>query len=291
MMYVARTIADLRIKRRSLGLLGFVPTMGALHDGHMSLVALAAERCEAVAVSIFVNPTQFAPNEDLARYPRPIEADLGQLEDAGVDLVFLPAQEDIYASGFDTHLEVGSISDRLEGAIRPGHFSGVATVVTKLFNIMTPDLAFFGQKDAQQTRVILQLVRDLNMPVEIVIGPTIREPDGLALSSRNAYLDVEQRAEALSLFHGLRAAQSAFTAGERDVDRLRMLASAPIRQTRGVIDYVSIADPESLEELDVVRADGALVLAAARFGATRLLDNVRLGGEAVDDQGTPRVAS
>ena len=275
-MQIVRTIAEVRGLRPSLGRLGFVPTMGALHAGHMILVALAAQHADAVAVSVFVNPTQFAPHEDLDRYPRPIEADLAQLEKAGVDLVFLPAVEEIYPAGFETRIEVGSVADRLEGAIRPGHFSGVATVVVKLLNIIAPDFAFFGQKDVQQTRVVRQVVRDLNMPVEIIIGPTVREPDGLALSSRNIYLDPVQRDEARSLFHGLRAAQTAFTSGERDAAKLRALIAAPVQETRGVIDYVSVADPDSLAELDLIGPSGAILSLAARFGATRLLDNVLL---------------
>jgi pantoate--beta-alanine ligase len=276
-MRIVRTIEEARAARPSLGRLGFVPTMGALHDGHMSLVALAHERCDAVAASIFVNPTQFAPHEDLATYPRPIEADLARLEAADVALVFLPAPETIYPAGFDTRIEVGAIADRLEGAVRPGHFSGVATVVAKLFNIMTPDIAFFGQKDVQQTRVIMQLVRDLDFPVEIVIGPTIREPDGLALSSRNVYLSAAQRAEAPALSRGLRAAEAAYAAGTRDAAALRALIEAPIGQTMGVIDYVSIADPDTLAELDLIGPRGAVISLAVRFGTTRLLDNVILG--------------
>jgi len=276
-MRIVRTVEEVRAVRPSLGRLGFVPTMGALHDGHMSLVALAAERCDAVAASIFVNPTQFAPHEDLATYPRPIEADLAKLEAADVALVFLPAPETIYPSGFDTRIEVGAIANRLEGAVRPGHFSGVATVVAKLFNIMTPEIAFFGQKDVQQTRVIMQLVRDLDFPVEIAIGPTIREPDGLALSSRNVYLSVTDRAEAPALHRGLRAAEDAYAAGTRDANTLRQLIEAPIRQTKGTIDYVSIADPDTLAELEVIGAKGAVVSLAVRFDTTRLLDNVILG--------------
>ena len=276
-MRIVRTIAEARGLRRSLGRLSFVPTMGALHAGHMSLVTLAAQRADAVAVSIFVNPTQFAPHEDLERYPRPVEADLAALEKAGVDFVFLPAVEEIYPAGFETRIEVGSIADRLEGAIRPDHFSGVATVVVKLFNIIAPDFAFFGQKDVQQTCVVRQLVRDLNIPVEIIVGPTVREPDGLALSSRNIYLDPVQRAEARSLFQGLRAAQTAFTSGERDAAALRALAATPVQETHGVIDYVSVADPDSLAELDLIGPSGAILSLAARFGATRLLDNVLLG--------------
>jgi len=276
-MRIVRTVAEARAARASLGQLGFVPTMGALHAGHMSLVARAAERCDAVAASIFVNPTQFAPHEDLATYPRPIEADLAKLEAANVALVFLPAPEAIYPSGFDTRVEVGAIADRLEGAVRPGHFSGVATVVAKLFNIMTPDIAFFGQKDVQQTRVIMQLVRDLDLPVEIAIGPTIREPDGLALSSRNVYLTATERAEAPALHQGLRAAEEAYAAGTRDAATLRALVQGPIRQTSGTIDYVSIADPATLEERESIGPGGAVVSLAVRFGTTRLLDNVILG--------------
>jgi len=282
-MQIARTAAEVRALRPSLGNLGFVPTMGALHDGHMSLVAMAAGRCDAVAASIFVNPTQFAPHEDLAQYPRPIEADLARLEAANVAVVFLPTADEIYPAGFDTRIEVGRIADRLEGAVRPGHFSGVATVVAKLFNIMTPDIAFFGQKDVQQTRVIRQLVRDLNLPVEIVVGPTLREPDGLALSSRNVYLSEADRAQSTALFRGLSAAVEAFARGIRDGETLRRLAEAPIRQTTGVIDYVSVADPDTLEELDQVDPKGAVLSLAVRFGPTRLLDNVILDGNIIGD--------
>jgi len=280
-MRIVRTAAEVRAIRPSLGKLGFVPTMGALHDGHMSLVAMAGQHCDAVAASIFVNPTQFAPHEDLAKYPRPIEADLARLEAEDVALVFLPTAEEIYPTGFDTRIEVGKIAERLEGAVRPGHFSGVATVVAKLFNIMVPDIAFFGQKDVQQTRVIWQLVRDLNLAVEIKIGPTVREPDGLALSSRNIYLNATERAQSTALFKGLRAAEEAFAGGVSDAPTLRQLTEAPIRQTAGLIDYVSVADPDTLAELDRVGPRGAVLSLAVRFGTTRLLDNVILGGNSV----------
>jgi pantoate--beta-alanine ligase len=276
MMQIVRTVADMRAARPGLGRLGFVPTMGALHDGHMSLVAMAARQCDAVAASIFVNPTQFGPNEDLARYPRPIEADLARLEAANVSVVFLPSPEEMYPAGFETSIQVGAIADRLEGAVRPGHFAGVATVVAKLFSIVAPDRAFFGQKDVQQTRVIMRMVRDLDLPVEIVIGPTVREPDGLALSSRNIYLDPAQRAQAPALSAGLRAAEQAFADGERDAGVLRRLIETAIAPTRGVLDYVSVADPDTLAELDHVEAAGAIVSLAVRFGTTRLLDNVIL---------------
>jgi len=275
-MRIARTVAEVRALRPSLGRVGLVPTMGALHDGHMSLVALAAGRCDSVAASIFVNPTQFAPHEDLATYPRPIEADLAKLEAADVALVFLPSSDEVYPHGFDTRIEVGAIADRLEGAVRPGHFSGVATVVAKLFNMVGPDIAFFGQKDVQQTRVIRQMVRDLNMAVEIVIGPTIRESDGLALSSRNIYLTPQQRIEAVALSRGLSDAEAAFVAGVRNAARLRHIAETAIAPTAGLIDYVSVADPDTLEELEGVGPNGAVMSLAVRFGATRLLDNVIL---------------
>ena len=280
-MRIVRTAAEVRAIRPSLGKLGFVPTMGALHHGHMSLVAMAGQHCDTVAASIFVNPTQFAPHEDLAKYPRPIEADLARLEAEDVALVFLPTAEEIYPAGFDTRIEVGKIAERLEGAVRPGHFSGVATVVAKLFNIMAPDIAFFGQKDVQQTRVIRQLVRDLNLAVEIKIGPTVREPDGLALSSRNIYLNATERAQSTALFKGLRAAEEAFAGGVSDAQTLRQLTEAPIRQTAGLIDYVSVADPDTLAELDQVGPRGAVLSLAVRFGTTRLLDNVILGGDSV----------
>jgi pantoate--beta-alanine ligase len=191
-------------------------------------------------------------------------------------LVFLPAADEIYPSGFDTRIEVGAIADRLEGAIRPGHFSGVATVVAKLFNIVAPDIAFFGQKDVQQTRVVRQMVRDLNLPVEIVIGPTIREADGLALSSRNVYLTPQQRAEAVALSRGLIEAEVAFASGARDAARLRHIVEAAIGPTSGLIDYVSVADPDTLEEIDTIGPSGAVLSLAVRFGTTRLLDNAIL---------------
>jgi pantoate--beta-alanine ligase len=270
---IVRTVAETRSARRDLGRLGFVPTMGALHDGHMSLMALARDGCDAVAASIFVNPTQFGPNEDLARYPRPIEADLAKLEAAGVDLVFLPSVQVIYPAGFDTRIEVGAIASRLEGAARPGHFSGVATVVAKLFTIVRPDVAWFGQKDVQQTRVIRQMVRDLDLPVEVQVGPTLREADGLAMSSRNVYLSAEHRAEAVALSRGLFAAEAAWGAGEAQASVLRSLIATEIARTSGTVDYISIADTDTLEELDSVPDEGAVVSLAVRYGATRLIDN------------------
>ncbi|PTQ08546.1 pantoate--beta-alanine ligase [Sphingomonas oleivorans] len=277
-MRVIETIAEFREARAEYGRLGFVPTMGALHAGHLSLVALAREQCEAVAVSIFVNPTQFGPNEDFQRYPRTLAADLALLEQAGVDLVFTPSVDELYPAGFATSIDVGPVTERLEGAIRPGHFAGVATVVCKLLNISGADAAFFGQKDVQQTLVIRKLVRDLNMRCRIVIGPTMREADGLALSSRNIYLDAEQRRQAPALYRALEQARACHDAGDRDAVALRRTIIEGIeRDSAGVIDYVSIADPVTLAELDRIGPEGAIVSLAVRFGSTRLLDNILLG--------------
>lgn len=276
-MRVARTIAELRAGRAAFPRLGLVPTMGFLHAGHMSLVRRARAECGAVAVSIFVNPTQFAPTEDLSRYPRDMPRDLALLEDAGVDLVFAPEPAEIYPPGHASRIEVGPVSEPLEGARRPGHFAGVATVVAKLFNIVTPTRAYFGQKDAQQVAVIRRMARDLDMPLEVVVGDTVREPDGLALSSRNVHLSEEDRAAAPALFRALDRARRLHDGGERDAEALRRamlatLASEPRVET----DYVSVAHPVTLRELDRVDA-GALLSMAARVGRTRLIDNVVVG--------------
>lgn len=278
-MKVVRTIAEVRAIRPSLGHLGLVPTMGYLHRGHMELVARAKAECEAVAVSIFVNPTQFGPNEDLSRYPRDLPRDLALLEAAGVNLVFVPAVEEIYPSGFSTYVEVGQVADPLEGARRPGHFRGVATVVCKLFNIVTPEQAYFGQKDAQQTVVVRRMVRDLAMPVTIVVVPTVREADGLALSSRNVYLSAEERAAAPVLYRALQAARKAWQDEVQDAEHLRtwirdIISAEPLAR----IDYVSIADPDTLQELETV-GERALASLAVRFGNTRLIDNLIFGDE------------
>jgi pantoate--beta-alanine ligase len=279
-MRVERSITGLRAARRELGPLGLVPTMGFLHAGHLSLVRRAGEECGTAAVSIFVNPTQFGPNEDLARYPRDLPRDLALLEEAGVALVFAPAPEEMYPPGFSTTVSVGgTVSEVLEAAVRPGHFAAVATVVAKLFNIVQPDRAYFGQKDAQQAAVIRQMARDLDMPLEVVVAETVREPDGLALSSRNVYLDPEQRALAPALYAALDAARSAFRAGLRDPDRLRELMRQRLDRPELVIDYASVADPDTLLELQ--SRDGrpdmrALALLAVRVGRTRLIDNLRL---------------
>lgn len=277
-MRVVDTVAELREARGEFPRLGFVPTMGFLHEGHISLVKAAKARMGAVACSIFVNPTQFAPTEDLARYPRDLERDLGLLLDAGCDLVFTPDASEVYPPGFSTRIEVEGVTAPLEGAVRPGHFSGVATVVLKLFNMVQPDAAWFGQKDAQQCAVIRRMARDLDLPVEIVVAPTIREADGLAMSSRNIYLGSEDRAAAVVLIRALRAAEAAFEAGYRSGDLLREVMSGELAaEPLGQPDYVSIADPDTLEELRTVDERGAVASLAVRFGKTRLIDNLLLG--------------
>jgi len=256
--------------------IGLVPTMGALHEGHLSLVRAARSQCDLVVVSIFVNPTQFGPNEDFAKYPRMFERDCALLEKEGVGVVFAPSIGEMYPSGAVTYVTVEGMSDKLCGRSRPGHFRGVTTVVSKLFHIVEPDLAFFGQKDAAQVAIIKRMVRDLNMPVEIVVCPIVREPDGLAMSSRNAYLTPEQRKSALVLSRALRRVQQVFDQGERNAAKLIetgkqvMAEEASVRQ-----DYLEIVDPETLEGVAVVSAK-SLVAVAAFAGNTRLIDNVCL---------------
>ena len=280
-MRVVTTVTDMRRARQEMAgppwRIGLVPTMGALHEGHLSLVRHARADDDTVVVSIFVNPTQFGPSEDYARYPRDPDRDLALLRDVGTDLVFMPPVEEIYPQGFDTYVEVGKLAQVLEGASRPGHFRGVATVVAKLFNIVQPHRAYFGQKDAQQLAVIRRLTRDLGLPVEVVGLPTVREPDGLAMSSRNAFLSPEERKAALVLYRSLEAAQELWRSGVRDASLIRqrmgeLLAGEPLAR----VDYVSVADAETLEELETVDRS-ALVSLAVRVGATRLIDNVRLG--------------
>ncbi|MBA3945135.1 MAG: pantoate--beta-alanine ligase [Herpetosiphonaceae bacterium] len=273
-MKVVATIAAVRAARPELGRLGLVPTMGFLHAGHLALAAQARAECEAVAVSIFVNPSQFGPNEDLARYPRDMEHDLALLEAGGVDLVFVPAVNEMYPAGFTTWVDVEQLSAPLEGAHRPGHFRGVATVVCKLLNIMMPERVYFGAKDAQQTVVVRRMVSDLALPSEVVVVPTVRETDGLALSSRNIYLDPAQRQAAGILYRALTAGRQAWLAGECNAQALRQLMVAMITaEPLAQIDYVSLAEPETLVELDAV-ADRALASLAVRFGTTRLIDNL-----------------
>ncbi|QYK51097.1 MAG: pantoate--beta-alanine ligase [Anaerolineales bacterium] len=276
-MKTVTTLAELRAARAALdGTVGFVPTMGYLHAGHISLVQLAKQQCGAVVVSIFVNPAQFGPNEDLSAYPRDIPRDLQMLEDAGVDLVWLPTPEVMYPPGFQTWVDLETITQPLEGGMRPGHFRGVATVVAKLFNAVTPHKAYFGQKDAQQVAVIQRMVLDLNFPLEIVVGPTQREADGLALSSRNKYLNEAERAAAPVLYRALQAAQAAYAAGERRAAPLRSLMQRTIEhEPLARVQYVSCAHPLTLQELDTI-TEGALLSLAVYFGKTRLIDNVIL---------------
>lgn len=279
-MQVFRTVSEIRAWRGSLsGDVGLVPTMGYLHEGHLSLVRAARAENAHVVTSIFVNPTQFAPNEDLERYPRDERRDLALLEEEGVDAVFAPEVGEMYPEGFETYVSVERATQRLEGASRPTHFRGVTTVVLKLFNIVQPRRAYFGQKDAQQLAVIRRMVRDLNAPVEIVGMPIVREPDGLAMSSRNVYLSPEERRAALALSRALRQAEELFAAGERDAGIIRSAVESTIgAEPLAAIDYVSVADTETLEELTAVERP-ALVSVAARFGGTRLIDNVTLGGQ------------
>jgi pantoate--beta-alanine ligase len=253
---------------------GFVPTMGYLHEGHLSLVRLARAASDRVAVSIYVNPAQFAPTEDLASYPRDLERDLALLRGEGVDLVFTPDDETMYPPGFQTTVTVAEVTRPLEGASRPTHFQGVTTVVAKLLNIVAPDRAYFGQKDAQQVVVVKRMVADLNIDVDIVVGPIVREADGLAMSSRNTRLAPEQRAAAPVLHRALSAARAALEAGERDGAALRRQMEAIIAaEPLASLDYVSVADPETLAELGAV-GDKALLSLAVRFGAVRLIDNM-----------------
>jgi len=252
--------------------LGFVPTMGALHEGHATLVRRAREECASVVASIFVNPLQFGPNEDLARYPRPVEADERLLRSVGCHLLFRPGVPDLYPEGFSTRVDVGPLGSLYEGAVRPGHFSGVATVVLKLFAAVGPDRAYFGRKDAQQLAVLRRMVRDLNLPVELRPVETVRDADGLALSSRNAYLGAEERARALALPRGLFRARDAWRSGERDLPRILAIARAP----ELVYDYL-----EAVREEDFAPprpGEAPLLVAAVRAGATRLIDNLSLGG-------------
>jgi pantoate--beta-alanine ligase len=281
LMKVARTRAELREARGQLsGPVGFVPTMGALHDGHATLVRRARDECAAAVVSVFVNPTQFGPNEDFKRYPRDESADIALLESLGVDVAFMPTVKEIYPAGASTFVDVGPIGELLEGAARPGHFRGVATVVAILFDLVGPQRAYFGQKDGQQAVIVRKLVRDLGMPLEIVVVPTVREADGLALSSRNRYLTPAEQSQAPVLHRALVAAQVGLEQGERSAGKLRQvmleqLAQAPL----GAVDYVSVADAETLQELNLVDRP-ALASLAVRFPSARLIDCLPLAGPA-----------
>jgi pantoate--beta-alanine ligase len=268
---VRRLVGEARQGRKKIG---FVPTMGALHKGHASLIDAAAGQCDFVVVSIFVNPTQFGPKEDFSAYPRPIEKDLALCKTHGVDVVFAPSAREMYGEGGLTWVDVDKLSEPLCGQFRAGHFRGVTTVCAKLFNIVQPDLAFFGQKDAQQAVLIRRMVRDLNMSLDIVVCPTVRETDGLAMSSRNQYLSPTERAQAATLYRALRHAQDQIAAGARDAARLTAGVAEILHQVPGIqIQYASIVDAESLQPLDPV-AGRVLVAVAVRLGATRLIDNI-----------------
>jgi len=277
-MKIVKTIADFNKLRPELTApLGFVPTMGYLHEGHLELVRQARAENPSVVVSIFVNPTQFGPHEDFKQYPRNPERDLALLEKEGTDVVFMPSAEEMYPPGFDSWVEVGKLAERLEGAARPGHFRGVATVVARLFDIVRPDKAYFGQKDAQQLLVIKKMTADLDMHLEVIAVPTVREPDGLAMSSRNTYLNVEERKQAVVLYQALNLAQKLYSDGEKDAKAIREQMTALIgQQPLADIEYISIADAGTLEELDIVKPP-ALASMAVRFGKTRLIDNVVVG--------------
>ena len=277
-MNTVSTLSDIRAARLSFkGTVGLVPTMGYLHEGHLSLIRKAKAECDHVIVTIFVNPTQFGPTEDLSKYPRDLERDLNLISPLGVDLVWNPTAEVMYPTGYQTWVEVEAMTQPLEGSMRPGHFKGVTTVVAKLFNATQPDKAYFGQKDAQQAAVIRQMVRDLNFPIEIVICPTTREADGLAMSSRNKYLNEAERKAAVVLFHSLSAAKELYEGGERNAEKIRgkmkeVLAAEPLAQ----MQYVSCADYDSLEELSEIKGK-ALLSMAVFLGKTRLIDNFILG--------------
>jgi pantoate--beta-alanine ligase len=264
---------DARASRKRLGV---VPTMGALHEGHLSLVRAAKAQCDAVAVSIFVNPTQFGPTEDLSKYPRQFDHDCRLLEKEGIEILFAPSVEEIYPDGAVTWVWVEGLSEKLDGHSRPGHFRGVTTIVAKLFHILEPDAAFFGQKDAAQLAVIRRMVQDLNFPVEIVACPIVREPDGLAMSSRNAYLNREERGRALALQRSLLQAQQEFQAGERIAAKLIFAAKEVFaREPQVALDYFEIVDPDTLDPVERISRK-TLVAVAAHVGSTRLIDNTVL---------------
>ena len=276
-MKLVETIAEMRRLRSNLPEpVGFVPTMGYLHEGHLALVKQARLDNASVVASIYVNPTQFGPHEDYHSYPRDLKRDLSLLKNHDTDVVFAPSSSELYPSNFNSWVDVEKITDCLEGAYRPGHFRGVATVVAKLFNIIQPTKAYFGQKDAQQLMVIKKMAADLNMNLEVIAVPTVREPDGLAMSSRNTYLDPEERKASAVLYHSLRYAEELWIHGERDAEKLRNEIHSLIkREPLADIDYVSIADVENLEELDNIRS-AALISLAVKFGSTRLIDNIVL---------------
>jgi pantoate--beta-alanine ligase len=276
-MNVIRTIAEARMQRAAQSALALVPTMGALHDGHLSLIQLAHRHTDTVSVSIFVNPTQFGPREDYTKYPRPVEQDLIKCQEAGVDWVFLPEPEEMYAPGStDVVLDLPQLSTVLEGKHRPGHFRGVCQIVAKLFNIITPTIAVFGQKDYQQLRIITAMVEALNWPIRIVGGPTVREPDGLAMSSRNQYLSEVDRQKGLSISRALFLARGEHASGVKQTNRLITTMQHVMLEQHLSIDYIAAVDPLTLKPVDVVTGPTVLAV-AARVGSTRLIDNLVIG--------------
>jgi pantoate--beta-alanine ligase len=276
-MNVIRTIAEARMQRAAQSALSLVPTMGALHDGHLSLIQLAHRHTDTVSVSIFVNPTQFGPREDYTKYPRPVEQDLIKCQEAGVDWVFLPEPEEMYAPGStDVVLDLPQLSTVLEGKHRPGHFRGVCQIVAKLFNIITPTIAVFGQKDYQQLRIITAMVEALNWPIRIVGGPTVREPDGLAMSSRNQYLSEVDRQKGLSISRALFLARGEHASGVKQTNRLITTMQHVMLEQHLSIDYIAAVDPLTRKPVDVVTGPTVLAV-AARVGSTRLIDNLVIG--------------
>lgn len=279
-MNICRTVHEVRNASRGARMagkkVGFVPTMGALHEGHLSLVRAAKKQTDIVFVSIFVNPTQFGPNEDFSKYPRTFERDCELLQSEGVDVLFAPAVDEMYPKGSITFVSVEGLSDKLDGVSRPGHFRGVTTVVSKLFNIIEPDFAFFGQKDAAQVAIVRRMVHDLRSSVEIVVCPIVREPDGLAMSSRNAYLNPDERKQALVLRESLLRAEELFRNGERRANQLVQAAQKMFAQEPSVrLDYFQIVDPDTLDPIDSI-SGRVLVAVAAYVGNTRLIDNTIL---------------
>jgi pantoate--beta-alanine ligase len=280
-MKVVARIADvreaIRAARAAGQRVGFVPTMGFLHQGHLTLAAEAKRRAECTVMSIFVNPLQFGPSEDFTRYPRDPDRDLAQAQDAGVDIVFMPDTGEMYAKGPSAVVSPRAAAERWEGAVRPGHFEGVLTVVAKLFNIVQPDVAVFGQKDIQQATLVQGMIRSLDFPVELIVVPTVREPDGLAMSSRNAYLDADDRVQALALSGALRAVEMAWRRGERDATALESVGRDMLSDFPGVVaDYFALVAPETFDPVTVAEP-GTIVVVAARVGRTRLIDNLILG--------------
>lgn len=277
-MQVVETVAEMkRIRAKLTGTVGFVPTMGYLHEGHLELARRAKAENDNIVVSIFVNPTQFGPKEDFEKYPRDPDRDLALLKSVGTDYVFMPTSADMYPPNFNSWVEVQQVTERLEGAARPGHFRGVATIVAKLFNIVQPTRSYFGQKDAQQCAVIKKMVKDLEMPLAVIIVPTVREPDGLAMSSRNVYLSKEMRQQAPVLYKSLLLAEKLWQQGEKDAAKIRQQMTALIqKQPLAQIEYIDIADTETLAELKTIKSQ-ALISMVVRFGNTRLLDNIILG--------------